>query len=188
MPVAALDPRVKTVITMVPFISGEVDALFYPDGYLERARKERQDVVSGIKSAENLESVPIFASTREEAVQDPFANVMGDPETFDFYETIRKRSENAGFAWENKITLQSLYYASKFEPIIYLSRISPKPLLYILAEYDRFISYERQVRAFEKAKEPKKLVQIRSEHFETYSGSNFEENVKKQIEFLQEFL
>jgi dienelactone hydrolase len=90
MQMAALDPRVKSIITMVPFISGQADSKNYSTGYLDWARKERQDIVWGVKSPDNPEYIPIFAQSLEEAIWYPFSN---------FQEYFRKSQVLLLVAW-----------------------------------------------------------------------------------------
>ena len=77
---------------------------------------------------------------------------------------------------------------AKWEPTVWIPQIAPKPLLYVVAEQDKFISVARQRAAFEKVGEPKQWISLDSEHLGTYMDEVFEVNVAKQIEWLQRWL
>ena len=77
---------------------------------------------------------------------------------------------------------------SKFEATTWMHQISPWLLFYVEDVYDEFIRYERHLAAFEKAREPKKLIKLDSAHLQSYAGEKFEAAAKEQIGFLKEYL
>ena len=182
----AVDPRVKVVVSMVPFVSGELDSSVYPKGTLENAWDDRAKRATSGK----VDYAPIFSDTRQQAVAEGGSKRMiGPPEAYDFYVDVKARSDAAGTPWANALSTRTFINLQKWEPRAYIHRISPKPLLYVVAEHDKFIHLKVQMDTFERAGEPKELVRIdNSEHLDTYSGKPFEENVEKQIEFLKKWL
>lgn len=172
---------------MVIQISGSTDAKFYPEGYAKRANEERAGTTTTSKShwRDNAEYVPIFQSPEE---QDAVPAVIGVPEAFTFYQQCKARSDAAGVEWENKMTLQSLWYGSRWEPTREIERIGQRPVLYVAAKGDKFIPYAEQQKVFDRLVGPKALVTLDSEHLDTYMGKTFEENVAKQLAWLQEWL
>jgi fermentation-respiration switch protein FrsA (DUF1100 family) len=50
----------------------------------------------------------------------------------------------------------------------YMARISPTPLLLIVADHDEITPTDIALRAFERALEPKKLLLLRGEHYHAY--------------------
>jgi uncharacterized protein len=191
MPVAAFDSRVKAVVAMVPFISGEADAQNFPSGYLELALEERAKIC-GPDTAESKQLyVPAFTLPESEAGEFALVKadaVIGVPEATIFHDACIERSSRAGSSWPNAVSLQTLWHIQKWEPTSWIHRIAPRPFLYIVAEHDKFIPVARQRAAFEKAGSPKEWVNIDSEHLETYSGAGFDANIPQQIAFLKKWL
>lgn len=192
MPVGAFDTRVKAVVAMVPFISGKADAQNFPSGYLAAALEERAArTVNPSERSRSPKYVPTFegpvAEKGEFTVTDETA-VIGGSAAKDFHDKCFQRSQSSGTPWPNAISLQTLWHMSKWEPTVWLQQVSPKPFLYVVAEYDKFIPVARQKAAFDKIGEPKQWISLNSEHLETYMDSTFEENVVKQVEWLKEWL
>ena len=69
-------------------------------------------------------------------------------------------------------TLREWFY--KPDPGEYLKRISPTPLLMVVAPNDRLVAGEIACEAFETASHPKKLVLVPGGHFDAYEGRGFE--------------
>ena len=83
--------------------------------------------------------------------------------------------------------MQSLFYMQSHEPIAYVHRISPRPLLMVVGEHDECIPTNLQLKMFARAQEPKQVHVIRDAgHFDLYYGEKFEENIRVQLEFLRE--
>ncbi|HRF08581.1 MAG TPA: alpha/beta hydrolase, partial [Xanthobacteraceae bacterium] len=56
----------------------------------------------------------------------------------------------------------------EYEPGIYISRISPTPLLMVVANRDQTTPTDLALEAYERALHPKKLVMIEGGHFSPY--------------------
>jgi uncharacterized protein len=57
-----------------------------------------------------------------------------------------------------------------YEPGAWVARVSPTPLLMIVGLSDRITLTDLELRAYERALEPKKLVTIEGGHFDAYLG------------------
>ena len=57
-----------------------------------------------------------------------------------------------------------------YEPGAWIARVSPTPLLMIVALADHITLTDLELRAYEQALEPKKLVTIEGGHFDAYLG------------------
>ena len=79
-----------------------------------------------------------------------------------------------GTSWRNEVTLRTLELFQGYEPGEYLKRISPTPLLMVVAPNDRLVAGEAACEAFETAAHPKKLVVVPGGHFDAYVGRGFE--------------
>jgi uncharacterized protein len=62
----------------------------------------------------------------------------------------------------------------EYEPGIYIDRISPTPLLLVVAAGDVLTPADLALEAYERALEPKKLVVLPGGHFGAYTGPDFD--------------
>jgi len=62
----------------------------------------------------------------------------------------------------------------EYEPGTYIERISPTPLLMIIAAGDHLAVADEAFAAYNQAREPKKLVVLPGWHFEAYVEPGFE--------------
>ncbi|WP_433755693.1 alpha/beta hydrolase [Nocardia sp. CA-135398] len=163
---AAIDRRVKAVVSQVPVISGSrtfeslvpigarahADALFAAD---RQARMQGQDPMI----------IPIVDA-------DPLANcVLPTPDSYEFF--ISTQAERAP-EWRNETTVRSMELFRGYEPGTYLPYVSPTPLLMVVTPTDRIAASEVTLAAYEAAAQPKKLELIGGGHFDAYTGANFE--------------
>lgn len=70
--------------------------------------------------------------------------------------------------WENSLTLRSTRWARMYSPGVFIDRISPTPLLMLVAEGDHIAPTDLALRAHEQALEPKRLVMLKGGHFDPY--------------------
>lgn len=178
----AYDKRAKAVIGVGPFFSGQVDMLRFPPGALDEAWKERADRLAN----PNLEPkyVPIFAESMEDAKKSPQASIIGSPQGFSLWSAFKAVSDAAGTPWENKLTLESLYWQSKWEPAAAVHLISPRPLFWIATDAPLLPNYQDQVRVFNRAFEPKQFYGFNSLE-ESVFGPAYEKNLEEQVDFLK---
>ena len=157
--VGALDRRVKCVVAQVPLVDGwanlhriavdeDVEALL---GALEQDREQR--FATG-----EVNYVPVVAQDRNCALA-----------TVDAYRWFTETHEAMAPSWENRVTLESIEQFLAYSPGVYLPRISPTPLLLVVAESDILTPTDLAVAAYERALEPKKLAFIRGGHFDAYT-------------------
>jgi fermentation-respiration switch protein FrsA (DUF1100 family) len=73
-----------------------------------------------------------------------------------------------GARWENSVTMRSTGLARMYEPGVWASRVSPTPLLMIVASHDTITLTDLALASYEQALEPKKLVLIPGGHFDPY--------------------
>lgn len=106
-------------------------------------------------------------------------------EAFAFYTEWESKLEGK---WKNEVTVRSLEASRAFDPVSFIERIAPVPLLMVVAREDVTTPVDITLAAYQKAREPKQLVLLPGGHFEVYSGPNFALSSSKQIEFLQENL
>jgi fermentation-respiration switch protein FrsA (DUF1100 family) len=79
------------------------------------------------------------------------------------------RYVSAGRArWDNSITLRSLELRLDYDAVACIRRVSPTPLLMIVADDDDITPTSIALDAFARAREPKKLVLIPGHHYRPY--------------------
>jgi fermentation-respiration switch protein FrsA (DUF1100 family) len=100
---------------------------------------------------------------------DPMAqSALPTPDSYEFF------SAYEGTSWKNEVTVRTLEFLQAYEPGEYLKRISPTPLLMVVAPNDRLVAGELASEMYETAAHPKKIVVVPGGHFEAYVGRGFE--------------
>lgn len=157
--VAAFDSRVKCVVSQVPTISGPESAL----------RRTRPDLVPNLlaalsadRTARFVGEAPKLLPVVSESEGEPCA--LAGKESWDFFVSSSDRAKT----WKNEITFQSAAMAREYEPGTSIHRISPTPLLMIVADHDHITPTDLALSAFEKARQPKHLVMLKGGHFVPY--------------------
>jgi fermentation-respiration switch protein FrsA (DUF1100 family) len=165
--VAAIDRRVKAVVSQVPGVSGS--------GMLTRL--VRPDFVSHARA--QLDGDRMHRFTGGEPTMIPA--VTPDPTgqavmaSTDSYEWFTKTAADRAPNWKNELTARSLEMATEYEPGSYISRIAPTPLLMIVASDDVVAPYQLALDAYAEAREPKEIRVIAGGHFDAYTGPGFDE-------------
>ncbi|TVY40903.1 Polyketide transferase [Lachnellula occidentalis] len=176
--VTASDKRVKAVISQAPLVSG----------YETLRRLIRPDILPGIIQMFNGDRLA-RASGQTPAVvpvsdQNPMIpSALPSAEAFAFFSAWEGKLEGK---WKNQVTVRSLEATIGFDPISMISRISPVPLLMVVAKNDVTTPSDMALDAYHQAREPKQLVLLSCGHFEVYSDETFIYNSGKQIEWLKE--
>jgi uncharacterized protein len=158
--VAAIDRRVKAVVSQVPLISGH-DNL--------RALV-RSDFIAGFREMFDADRLARFRGEPPAMVpvvdKDPLApSALPTPDSWEWFsETGNTRAP----AWRNEVTLRSVEMFTEYEPRTYLPYISPTPLLLLVAEGDHLVPAELAIAGFDLAHQPKELVILPGGHFDAY--------------------
>lgn len=159
--VAAIDHRVKCVVSQLPVVSGwqnlrrivradflaELEAGFHAD---------RASRAGGNAPA----TIPVVA-------EDPTA--PSALPTADSYQWFTETAAERAPSWRNEVTLRTIEYALGYEPGAYIGLISPTPLLLIVAVKDHLAVSDLAIAAYERAREPKRLVLLPGGHFDAYT-------------------
>ena len=158
--VAAIDRRVKAVVSQVPLISGH-------DNFRALARA---DFIAGYREQFDADRLARFRGEAPAMVPvvdpDPLApSALPTPDSWEWFsETGKTRAP----AWRNEVTLRSVEMFTEYEPGTYLPYISPTPLLLVVAAGDHLVPAELAIAAFENARQPKELVILPDGHFDAY--------------------
>jgi fermentation-respiration switch protein FrsA (DUF1100 family) len=90
-------------------------------------------------------------------------------------------------AWENNVTVRSTRAARMYEPGHWIARVSPTPLLMVVATRDTITLTDLELAAYERALQPKRLVTIEGGHFDPYLGG-FKASSTAAVEWFRQHL
>jgi hypothetical protein len=158
--VAAIDRRVKCVVSQVPMISGydnmiETSTAEGCRAFFAMIERERRALMEGRPPS----TVPV-------CVDDPTKpeDSAGRLSHRYFQHYVQERHLD----WPNRVTVRSLDLRLEYEATPFVRRISPTPLLMIVAANDTITPTAIALRAFEQARDPKRLVTIAGHHYVPY--------------------
>ncbi|KAJ1330922.1 quorum-quenching protein AidA [Microdochium nivale] len=145
---ATLNKNIAGVIIQVPFVSGEWQSKASgesPNGLII----ERAHAIATSKPT----MIPIVPESWESVLNKTSQAVLNKPEVLSFLDELDWR----GRVVEKAMTVQSMANIAMFEPLAYIHRILPTPLLKVVSSNDVTAATHMQLGAFERAREPKKL-------------------------------
>jgi uncharacterized protein len=173
--VAAMDRRVRCVVSQVPTISGYEQ--------MRRRVAPRHMQAAHDLYAEERDRLAAGETPRTRAL---IPDGSGQPSVYDAPEAIEFYGQGPSMSvrWRNEVTLNSLAMSGEFEPGVHMERISPTPLLMIVASHDTTTPTDLALAAYQRALEPKKLVLLPGDHFVPYQR----EFVRASTEALNWFL
>jgi uncharacterized protein len=158
--VGAIDRRVKCVVSQVPLVSGyrNIQRLVRPD-FLGPLRAQLDADREARFRGEAPAMIPVVAA-------DPLApSALPTPDSYQWFtDTGRQRAKS----WRNEVTLRTLEMLMEYEPGSYIARISPTPLMMIVAVNDVLAVADLAIAAFNDALEPRKIVLLEGGHFDAY--------------------
>ena len=154
----ATDRRLHAVVAQVPTISG----------YQQSLRRVPPDQVPTLEAAFTDDERQQFhgapPATQAVVSSDPAVPAAyGSADAVAFY-----NQPVPDGVWENAVTLRSTRAARMYEPGTWVSRVSPTPLLMIVALHDTITLADLALSAYEQALQPKQLVTIDGGHFDPY--------------------
>jgi uncharacterized protein len=173
----AIDRRVKAVVAQVPLVSGsaniaELVRADFRAGFRQMFDDDRAARFRGDPPA----MVPVVA-------EDPLApSALPTPDSWTWFtETGKTRAPS----WKNEVTLRTVEMLGEYEPAAYIARISPTPLLMVVAREDHLTPAHLAIDAYERAREPKRLVILPSGHFDAYVDGFDEASVPARDWFVE---
>lgn len=176
--VAAIDRRVKCVVSQVPTISGfrAAQRRVRPDRLVAQNRAFEADREARFRGAEPAK-VTLIDADPEAAVAYP------GQDSYDYMGGEAKRCPH----WVNAVTLRSIEMARMYEPGAFIRRIAPTPLLMIVASEDLTTPTDLQQDAFNEAHQPKRLLVVPGGHYSVYTD-HFERTSNAAAEWFAEHL
>ncbi|MBN9428158.1 MAG: alpha/beta hydrolase [Burkholderiales bacterium] len=153
--VAAQDPRVRCVVSQVPTISG----------FAQARRRMTADAMKAMRVRFDEDR----ARRLQGAAPATLPLVSIDPAQPGYFNT-RAAYDNYMQVPEfvNRITLRSIEMNWENEPAINIERVSPRPLLMIVADEDEATPSDLALGAYQRALEPKQLMIVKGGHFSPY--------------------
>lgn len=161
--VAALDRRVKAVVSQVPFISGHDqfvlgNGLGGLAGINHMVHEDRKNMVNGGEPA-RVALVRMPDDPADQFVlfedQDDYDYLVGGP-------------DGPAEGWINSVTVRTTGRVLAYDVRQFMRRISPTPLLMVVAGDDQTTPPSLALEAYEAALEPKKLLMIGGGHYGVY--------------------
>jgi uncharacterized protein len=174
----ATDRRIACVASQVPTISG------YQQG-LRRVAPEGVAVLEAVLDEDERAQARGEPPRRQAIVSADTALPASyrTKDAIDFY--LQPLGEGA--RWENSVTMRSTRLARMYEPGVWVPRISPTPLLMIVASHDTITLTDLALASYEQALEPKKLLLIPGGHFDPYM-SGFQTSCGAAIDWFRQHL
>lgn len=158
--VAALDRRVRAVVSQAPLVSGSANLQVLV----------RSDFIGGLRASFDQDRAARYAGAEPAMIpvvaEDPLApSVLPTPDSWTWFtETAKLRAPS----WRNEVTLRSVEMFTEYEPAAHIAAISPTPLLLLPARDDHLTPAKLAIEAFEQAREPKKITILPGGHFDAY--------------------
>lgn len=161
--VAGIDRRVKAVVSQVPFISGYDqfvlgNGLGGLAGINQMVNADRKNMVGGAEPGR----VPLVRMPEDPA--DQFV-LFEDQDDYDY---LVGGPEGPAPGWVNSVTIRTTGRALAYDVRPYMRRISPTPLLMVIASDDQTTPPSLALEAYGAALEPKKLMMISGGHYGVY--------------------
>jgi uncharacterized protein len=157
--VGALDRRVRCVVSQVPTISGY-------QSLLRRAGERLHQVRADFERDRAARYAGEAPGRRLVCSDGDTPGIYGGDDARAFYTLPAAR--DAG--WDNHVTLRSSELASGYEPGAWIDRVSPTPLLMLVAERDTVTPTDLALGAYARALEPKRLELLPGGHFDPYAA------------------
>lgn len=179
--VAALDRRVKCVVSQVPLVSGLANA----------RRLIRADVFAGLRAMFDADRADRYAGKDPAMIQvvwdkEPTeACALPTEDSHDFFlGPILERATT----WRNEVTLRSVEMFVEYEPGAYIADIAPTPLMMVVAAKDHLTVADLTLEYFERARQPKELLVLPVGHFDAYVGESFATSAPAQLRWFRTHL
>ena len=172
--VAAVDPRVKVVVSVVGIGHGRrwMRSVRRPDEFVDLLKLSEADRVRRVM-------------TGESAFADRNTILLPDRQSAELAAAARRGNPGA----VGEIPLEFIDDTLGFHPEWIVDRIAPRPVLFITSDDDRLVPPEESESLYAHAGEPKKLVVLKGwGHYEVYTGEAFRQVIEPTLAWYQEHL
>ncbi len=164
--VGAFDRRVGCVVSQVPAISG----------YRNILRLVRSDFLAPTRAAFDADREARFGGQPPALIPVVAADPLAQSAlpTAESYRWFTETAQSRAPAWRNEVTLRTVEMLMEYEPGALIARISPTPLLMIIAANDDLAVADEAFAAYNQALQPKRLEVLPGGHFDAYTGAGFQ--------------
>ncbi len=162
--VAATDRRVRAVVSQVPLVGG----------WATFSRLVPPVMLPAVHAAIAADRLARAAGKPHEiikAASDDPADMVAMP-GLEVYEWLMANGPQVP-TWRNEVTLSSVDNFQSYAPEAFVSRVSPTPLLMVVAEQDTLTPTDIALAGYRDALEPKQLELVPGGHFSVY-GDQFD--------------
>lgn len=164
--VGAIDRRVRCVVSQVPLVTGW--------GNIQRL--VRADMIAQVRAQCDADREARFRGEPPGMIPVVSEDPMGPAAlpTSDSYQWFMETGRTRAPAWRNEVTLRTVEMLMEYEPGTYIERISPTPLLMVIAAGDHLAVADEAFAAYNRALEPKRLEVLPGGHFDAYVEPAFQ--------------
>lgn len=160
--VAAIDRRVKAVVSQVPFMNGHRNLQqFLPisgvAGFREMLDADRARRVRG-EPSEYMKMCSLDPSE---------PHVFPGEDTYNYVHSFV--DSVPGLTWENRVNLASIEWMLEYDASGFMDKISPTPLMMILARNDTTTPSDVALECYNQVAGPKELLVVNSTHYAAYT-------------------
>jgi fermentation-respiration switch protein FrsA (DUF1100 family) len=156
----AIDRRIKCVVSQVPLVSGSRNL----------ARLVRADMMPALRMQFEADREARYAGEAPAMIPVVTSEVNGVAAlpTADSWQWFTETAKARAPSWHNQVTLRTVEMLGEYEPGSYIDRISPTPLMMLIADRDHLAVADEAFAAYNRALEPKRLVILKGGHFDAY--------------------
>jgi len=172
--VAAVDPRVKCVVSVVGVGHGQrwMRSVRRPDEYFDLLDRSAADRLRR-------------ATTGESEFVERGDILLPDRQSAELAAAARRGTPGA----VSQIPLEFIDDTLGFHPEWVVDKIAPRPVLFITTSDDRLVPPEESEAMYRRAGEPKKLVVLSGwGHYEVYAGECFRQVMEPTVAWYREYL
>jgi fermentation-respiration switch protein FrsA (DUF1100 family) len=176
--VAATDRRVKAVVAQVPAVNTAALAWrWIRNGWHREVWQTTKLMLKQLFHPFTQLYIPV--------VNDPgLAATLPGGEGARWFERERKNAPS----WKNEVTVSSSIAAMFYRGARFIHRIAPTPLLMVVASHDDIVLTSECLKAFQRAQEPKKLLEVEGGHFDFYEEPGLSKVLSTEVEWFQLYL
>jgi uncharacterized protein len=156
----AIDRRVKCVVSQVPLVSGSRNL----------KRLIRADLMAAVRMQFHADRAARFKGEAPAMMPVVAADPMAPAAlpTADSWQWFTETGNSRAPSWRNEVTLRTVEMLGEYEPCDYVARISPTPLLMVIADNDHLAVADEAFAAYNHALEPKRILVLKGGHFDAY--------------------
>ncbi len=159
--VAALDRRVRAVVSQVPFMNGHRNLQqFLPVTQMADFHRMLDDDRKRRVAGKQSQYMKMCSLDPDEP------HLFPGEETYNYIHRFVDNDPKC--TWQNKVTLRSIEYMLEYDVSGYMPLIGPTPLLMIISEQDTTTPIDIALDHFHQVTGPKKLVVVKTNHYGAY--------------------